>query len=54
MRGIRTVIVRLDRTIQYPEAVAIKSRGPGVLVPPLSRGTTTWGAVVVVLYSFKS
>ncbi len=30
-RNWRTVIVRLDRTIQYSRAVEIRSRGPGVL-----------------------
>ncbi|RZN12086.1 hypothetical protein CWO91_06050 [Bradyrhizobium genosp. SA-3] len=34
------VIARLDRAIQYPEAVVIEPRGRGVLDSPLSRGMT--------------
>jgi hypothetical protein len=35
-----TVIVRLDRTIQYSETVMIESIGRGVLDRPLSRAMT--------------
>jgi len=34
------VIVRLDRTTQYPETPEIKPRSCGVLDRPLSRATT--------------
>jgi len=33
-----TVIVRLDRTIQYPETSVIEPWSRGVLDSPLSRG----------------
>jgi hypothetical protein len=44
-RRLSAVIVRLDRTTQYPEAAVLEPSGRGVLDAPLSRSMTAEGDV---------
>ncbi|RXH10274.1 hypothetical protein EAS56_23735 [Bradyrhizobium guangzhouense] len=43
LAGFSAVIARLDRAIQYSEAVVMEPKGRGVLDPPPSRGMTAVG-----------